>query len=84
MNKYNPITADNFASINIPYYIDVLALALNHGHIINKCRGKYSKNTLVIDIPCDIMTFVKINASTDDIDNIIQIAYNISKNKLIN
>lgn len=82
MNKYNPITAENFASINIPYYIDIIALALNHGHIINKCRGKYAKNTMVIDIPCDIMTFVKINASTDDIDNIIQIAYDISKNKL--
>jgi predicted acylesterase/phospholipase RssA len=84
MNKYNPITAENFASINIPYYIDVLALALNHGHILNKCKGKYEKNTLIIDIPCDIMTFVKINASTDDIENIIQIAYDIAKTKLLN
>ena len=37
---------------------------------------------ITIEIPCDIMTFIKLNATHDDINNIIDIAYNITKNEL--
>ena len=34
---------------------------------------------IIIEIPCDIMTFLKLNASHDDIENIISIAYDTIK-----
>ena len=35
----------------------------------NKCK------IIIFNIPCDIMSFLKINSSHEDIDNIIDIAY---------
>jgi hypothetical protein len=41
---------------------------------------KIEKNKIIIfKIPCDIMTFLKIKSSHEDIKNIIDIAYNTTK-----
>ena len=76
MSKYQPINSDNIATVTLPHYVDVIMQAINNGHIIYNFRHKYVDTTLVIEIPVDIMTFIKINASVEDINNIIDIAYN--------
>ena len=41
---------------------------------------KTEKHKIIIyKIPCDIMTFLKIKSSPEDIKNIIDIAYNTTK-----
>ena len=45
--------------------------------MINKTSEKCK--IIIYNIPCDIMTFLKINSSHEDIDNIIDIAYNTTK-----
>ena len=37
---------------------------------------------IIYKIPCDIMTFIKINASLEDINNIIEIAYDTTKKEM--
>jgi hypothetical protein len=78
MSKYQPISPENIATITLQHFIDVITQAINNGHVINNFRTKFAANTLIIEIPVDIMTFIKLNASTEDIDNIIDIAYNTS------
>lgn len=82
LSTFQPVHANNLSTITIHHYIDIISQAINNGHIINKYRYKYPNNTLIIEIPVDIMTFLKISASHDDIDNIIQIAYDTSTQKL--
>ena len=78
MSKYQPICPENIATITLPHFIDVITQAINNGHVINNFRTKFASNTLIFEIPVDVMTFIKLNASTEDIDNIIDIAYNTS------
>ena len=81
-STFQPIYSNNLSTITIHHFIDIVSHAMNNGHILNNYRNKYLDQTLIIDIPVDIMTFLKISASHDDIDNIIQIAYDTSKQKL--
>ena len=87
MNKFNILSQDNYQLLPLSYYFNAIIQALSNGYISKK-KNKENKETntkykvIVFEIPCDIMTFIKINASIDDIDNIINIAYTITKNNL--
>lgn len=78
-----PIHSNNLASITISHYLEIISKAINNGHIIDKYKTRFADNTLIIDIPVDIMTFLKISASSQDIDNIIEIAYNTCKKYIL-
>ena len=82
MNQYTTVNNTNISTISLAHYFDIIMQAINNGHVIHKYKGKFSKNTLVFEIPCDIMTFIKLNASNEDVNNVIQIAYDISKHKI--
>ncbi len=81
-STFQPINALNLATSSLHHYIDIVSHAINNGHIVNNYRNKYLDQTIIVDIPVDIMTFLKISATHEDIDNIIQIAYDTSKQKL--
>lgn len=84
MNKFNILSQDNYQSLPLSYYFNAITQALSNGYISKKKnKGNDKKYKLIVfEIPCDIMTFIKINASIEDVDNIINIAYTITKNKL--
>ena len=85
INKTNNINKDNYKNISLSQYINVITHTLSQNIIYNKTKiEKNNKNykIITIDIPCDIMTFIKLNATHDDINNIIDIAYTITKNML--
>ena len=65
-------------------YINLMTHTLSKNIIHKKIKDDKSNKykIIIIEIPCDIMTFIKLNATHDDIDNIIDIAYNITKNDL--
>jgi predicted acylesterase/phospholipase RssA len=89
LNKFNMITSENYQSISMSHYFNIINQSLSTDFINSKLlKYKNVENTnistvnsdiIVIEIPCDIMTFVKLNASPDDVDNIIIIAYDIVK-----
>jgi len=53
---------------------------INKKIYLNNLNNKTTeKNKIIIfKIPCDIMTFLKLKSSQEDIENIIDIAYNTS------
>jgi hypothetical protein len=75
------LTADNYMDSTIYQYLSCMIHAFNLHPTLCKKENENEKNykIIIIEIPCDIMTFLKINASYDDIDNIISIAYNTIK-----
>ena len=86
INKSEIINKDNYKSIGISQYFSLLARTLSQC-IIDKKKEKTDINKnkykiITISIPCDIMTFIKLDATHDDINNIINIAYNISSDEL--
>uniref|UniRef100_A0A6C0EZJ1 PNPLA domain-containing protein n=1 Tax=viral metagenome TaxID=1070528 RepID=A0A6C0EZJ1_9ZZZZ len=90
LTQFNTINKDNYQSSSVSHYLSSLIQALSN-ELINKkllnininnekYNEKHKQHKLIIyKIPCDVMTFVKINASHEDIDNIIDIAYNTTK-----
>jgi NTE family protein len=84
MNKFNILSQDNYQLLPLSYYFNAITQALSNGYISKKKNKENNKKykVIVFEIPCDIMTFIKINASIEDIDNIINIAYTITKNNL--
>jgi len=87
INKAEIINKDNYKIIGISQYFSLLTRTLAQC-IIDKKKEKTEINKnkykiITISIPCDIMTFIKLDATHDDINNIIDIAYNISSNELI-
>jgi len=87
MNKFNILSQDNYQLLPLSYYFNAITQALSNGYISKKKNKENKENNkkykvIVFEIPCDIMTFIKINASIEDIDNIINIAYTITKNNL--
>jgi len=86
INKSHIINKDNYKSIALSQYINLLTQTLSRSIISKKKelenRNKKKYKIISIEIPCDIMTFIKLNATHDDINNIIDIAYNITKNEL--
>ena len=86
INKAEIINKDNYKSIGISQYFSLLTRTLSQC-IIDKKKEKTDINKnkykiITISIPCDIMTFIKLDATHDDINNIIDIAYNISSDEL--
>ena len=83
INKSNIINKDNYKTISISQYVNVMTHTLSRNLIYkkNKIENNNKKNykIITIEIPCDIMTFIKLNATHDDINNIIDIAYSIVK-----
>ena len=86
LNKNNIINKDNYTTSTLSQYISLLTQSLSKNLIYNKKQientNKNKYKIIVIEIPTDIMTFIKLNASHSDINNIIDIAYNITKNEL--
>lgn len=90
LTNTNVITKDNYQSISIAQYLNSVMHSLSHEFVYNKINvnnmlNKTSEKCKIIiyNIPCDIMTFLKINSSHEDIDNIIQIAYNTTKESFL-
>ena len=83
INKSNVINKDNYKTISISQYVNLMTHTLSRNLIYkkNKIENNNKKNykIITIEIPCDIMTFIKLNATHDDINNIIDIAYSIVK-----
>jgi len=77
MNEDNIITKDNYKECTVNQYINNIIQSVTNEYIKNK-NYKISKYYKIIKltIPCDIMTFIKLNATHEDINNIIDIAYN--------
>jgi len=85
INKIDSINKDNYQTIPLSNYMSNLLYTLSSefinkkiqlNNIINNNDEKYK--IIIFKIPCDIMTFLKIKSSHEDIDNIINIAYNTS------
>lgn len=86
INQGQTVNKDNYKSINISEYVNLFTRTLSKC-IINKKieKTKLNKNKykiINIEIPGDIMSFLKINATHSDIDDIIKIAYNVTLTNL--
>jgi predicted acylesterase/phospholipase RssA len=86
INQGHTVNKDNYKSINISEYVNLFTRTLSKC-IINKKieKTKLNKNKykiINIEIPCDIMSFLKISATHSDIDDIIKIAYNVTLTNL--
>ena len=85
MNQPESLNKDNLGSITLNNYFNVITRTLSNNLISNKLKKtNNNKNIKVIifEIPCDIMTFVKISATLEDIDNVIEIAFEKSKSEI--
>ena len=71
------ITPGNYLDASIYQYLNSLLHASFLHHTIGKKAKEHEKNykIIIIEIPCDIMTFLKLHATRADVDNIIGIAY---------
>jgi predicted acylesterase/phospholipase RssA len=82
------INKDNYKKISLSHYINIMTHTLSNNFINKKIqddnnnKNKKKHKIITIEIPCDIMTFIKLNATHDDINNIIHIAYTKTKNEL--
>jgi predicted acylesterase/phospholipase RssA len=76
-NNIECLNADNYKEATIYQYLNNILNASFKYLIQCKKAEEKIKNykIIVIEIPCDIMTFLKLNASNEDIDNIVTIAY---------
>ena len=94
INQINPISKDNYQSIPLLDYFSVISHSLACCFISKKMEIDNTSTTdsnsnkrhkiIIYKIPCDIMTFIKINASLEDINNIIEIAYDTTKKEMEN
>ena len=85
INKNTPIiNKDNCKIISLLQYVSIITQTLSRNIIYKKKENinKLKYKIINIEIPCDIMTFIKLNATHNDINNIINIAYNIAKKEL--
>lgn len=86
LNEINNISKNNYQTISLSHYMSEVIHTLSTDFINKKIKlnninnTKTEKNKIIIfKIPCDIMTFLKIKSSQEDIKNIIDIAYNTTK-----
>jgi hypothetical protein len=87
INQINPISKDNYQSIPLLDYVSVISHSLACCFISKKMEldintSNKRQKIIIYEIPCDVMTFIKINASLEDINNIIQIAYDTTKKEM--
>jgi predicted acylesterase/phospholipase RssA len=76
-NTMECITPDNYLDASIYQYLNaVLHASFLHPTIEKKAKeNEKNYKIIIIEIPCDIMTFLKLHATRADVDNIIDIAY---------
>jgi NTE family protein len=76
-NTQECINPDNYLDASIYQYLNaVLHASFLHPTLEKKAKENEKKyKIIIIEIPCDIMTFLKLHATRADIDNIIGIAY---------
>ena len=76
-NTIECITPENYLDASIYQYLNTLLYASFLHHTIGKKAKEHEKKykIIIIEIPCDIMTFLKLHATRADVDNIIDIAY---------
>ena len=86
VNTIKTLDGNNYQDSTISEYFSVIMHTLSMAYFNNKQRiENNSKNKIILlEIPCDIMTFVKINATASDLNNIIEIAYNSIQKELDN
>jgi len=84
LTKNNVVNKDNYQSISLSHYMNMIIHTLSSEYINNKIHYNNLNNLnntnkkckiIIFNIPCDIMSFLKINSSHEDVDNIIDIAY---------
>ena len=76
-NTQECITPCNYLDASIYQYLSaVLHATFLHPTLEKKAKENEKKyKIIIIEIPCDIMTFLKLHATRADVDNIIGIAY---------
>jgi predicted acylesterase/phospholipase RssA len=76
-NTQECITPENYLDASIYQYLQaVLHATFLHPTLEKKAKENEKKyKIIIIEIPCDIMTFLKLHATRADVDNIIGIAY---------
>ena len=92
IGKVDTVDKNNYQTISILQYVSVMTQALSRNFINKKKeiknyikdKDKTNHKIILFEIPCDIMTFIKINASPEDVKNIIEIAYNTTKLEMSN
>jgi predicted acylesterase/phospholipase RssA len=80
-NEYMPIDKDTpIKDITLTKFID--RIFQTYGNLKMNTIKKYNKNIIVLEVPIDIMSIVKINATPDDIMKTIDIAYQKVKSQM--
>lgn len=76
-NTHECIHPGNYLDASIYQYLNAILHANFIHPTLNKKAKENEKNykIIIIEIPCDIMTFLKLQATRADVDNIIEIAY---------
>lgn len=76
-NTSECINPDNYLAASIYQYLNAILHATFLHPTLEKKTKEKEKNykIIIIEIPCDIMTFLKLHATRADVDNIITIAY---------
>jgi predicted acylesterase/phospholipase RssA len=76
-NTQDCITPDNYLAASLYQYLNAVLHATFLHPTLEKKTKENEKNykIIIIEIPCDIMTFLKLHATRADVDNIIDIAY---------
>jgi hypothetical protein len=76
-NTQECITPENYLDASIYQYLQAVLHATFLHPTLEKKAKENEKNykIIIIEIPCDIMTFLKLHATRADVDNIIGIAY---------
>jgi predicted acylesterase/phospholipase RssA len=71
------INPDNYLDASIYQYLNSVLHATFLHPTLEKKTKENEKNykIIIIEIPCDIMTFLKLHATRADVDNIIAISY---------
>ena len=84
INNIIELNSENIKNATLSHYFSVIMKTLSMTYYHKKCDidNTGRNKILLFEIPCDLMTFIKINATHEDIDNIIEIAYNICKKEL--
>jgi predicted acylesterase/phospholipase RssA len=76
-NTQECINPGNYLDASIYQYLQAVLHATFLHPTLEKKAKENEKNykIIIIEIPCDIMTFLKLHATRADVDNIIEIAY---------
>ena len=90
MNNFNTLNSTNYQSSPLSHYLAAIMHTICNEFITTKINNELKdekiKNRykiIVFEIPCDIMTFIKLNATHEDVENIINIAYTTTTKSLI-